>query len=92
MPSAVRDNVALSRFELDASDVTAFVNYRLGDGVIRLLHTETPPQARGRGIASQLIEGVLETMRARGLKIIPRCTFVQAYLAKHPEFRDLVAN
>jgi hypothetical protein len=52
MPSNVRDNTALSRFELNASGVIAFMNYRLGDGVITLDHTETPPQARGRGLAS----------------------------------------
>ena len=53
--NAVRDNTALSRFELDANGVTAFVTYQLGDGVITLQHTETPPQARGQGIASKLI-------------------------------------
>jgi hypothetical protein len=88
----IRDNTALSRFELDAGGVTAFVSYRLGDGVITLLHTETPPQARGQGIASQLVAGALQAARARGLKVIPRCGFVRAYIAKHPEFSDLVAQ
>jgi uncharacterized protein len=54
----VRDNTALSRFELDAGGVTAFVNYRIEGGTIALLHTETPPQARGQGLASQLTAGV----------------------------------
>jgi uncharacterized protein len=87
----IRDNTALSRFELESDGVTVFLNYRLGDGIITLQHTETPVQARGRGLASQLVQGVLETVRARGLKIVPRCAFVQAYLAKHPEYRDLVS-
>jgi uncharacterized protein len=87
----IRDNTALSRFELDAGGVTAFVTYRLGDGVITLQHTETPPQARGQGIASRLVEGVLRNVRARGLKVIPRCDFVRAYMAKHPEVADLLA-
>jgi hypothetical protein len=91
MAAAVRDNTALSRFELDAGGVTAFVNYDLADGAIALLHTETPPRARGQGIASRLVEGVLEAARARGLKVIPRCAFVRGYIAKHPEFRDLLA-
>jgi uncharacterized protein len=91
MAADIRDNIALSRFELDAGGVIAFMNYRLGDGVITLDHTETPPQARGRGIASQLTSGVLEIARARGLKVLPRCPFVRAYLAKHTEFRDLLA-
>jgi hypothetical protein len=88
---AVRDNAALSRFELETGGVTAFVNYRLDGGAITLLHTETPAQARGRGLASQLMQGVLENARARGLKVVPRCAFVRAFLAKHPEFHDLVS-
>ena len=89
--NAVRDNTALSRFELDAGGVTAFVTYRLGDGAITLQHTETPVAARGQGIASQLIEGTLDILRARGLKVIPRCDFVRAYIAGHPDYRDMVA-
>ncbi len=91
MPAAFRDNTALSRFELDADGVTAFVKHRLGNGVITLDHTETPVEARGRGIASQLVAAVLDTARSRGLKVVPRCPFVTAYLARHPEYRDLLA-
>jgi predicted GNAT family acetyltransferase len=88
MPSALRDNPALSRFD----GVTAVLYYRLAGGVMTLDRTETPQQARGRGIASQLVAGVLDAARTRGLKIVPRCAFVRADLAKHPEFRDLVAQ
>lgn len=90
MPSPVRDNAAWSRFELDADGVTAFMNYQLGDGVISLNHTETPVAARGRGIASELVRGALAIARARGLKVVPRCPFVRAYLAQHPEDSDLM--
>ncbi len=90
MCSTVRDNTALSRFELNADGVTAFMNYRIAGDVISLDHTETPLAARGRGLASQLVEGALQIVRARGLKVVPRCPFVHAYLAKHPEYGDLV--
>ncbi len=56
-----------------------------------LNHTETPVAARGRGIASRLVAGALDEVRRRGLKIVPRCPFVSAFLAKHPDYRDLVA-
>ncbi|MGA3308419.1 MAG: GNAT family N-acetyltransferase [Xanthobacteraceae bacterium] len=91
MPAAVRDNPALSRFELDANGVTAVANYKIADGVITFTHTEVPPQARGGGTASRLIAGALEAARARGLKVVAHCSFVRAYLAKHPEFQDLLA-
>jgi len=91
MTAAVRDNPALSRFELDANGVTGVANYKLAGGVITLTHTEVPEAVRGGGIASRLIEGALNAVRARGLKVVPRCSFVRAYLDKHPEFRDLLA-
>jgi hypothetical protein len=53
----VRNNAALSRFELEAEGGTAVANYRLEDGVMTFFHTETPAHLQGRGIASQLVRG-----------------------------------
>jgi predicted GNAT family acetyltransferase len=89
--SSVRDNAALSRFELDAEGATALAYYRLANGVMTFTHTETPQRLRGRGIASRLVHGALEAVRARGLKVVPRCSFVANYMARHPEFGDLLA-
>lgn len=91
MPAAVRDNSARSRFELEADGVIVFMNYRLSGQVMSLDHTETPVTARGRGLASRLTEGVLREVRQRGLKIVPRCPFVRAFVDRHAEYRDLVA-
>ena len=91
MAAEVRDNPALSRFELDVNGVTAVANYQLKGGVMTITHTEVPPQARHGRIASQLIAGALQVARARGLKIVPRCSFVKAYVDEHPEVRDLLA-
>jgi uncharacterized protein len=91
MSAAVRDNPAVSRFELNVNGVTAVANYRLKGEVMTFTHTEVPPQARHGGIASQLIAGALQAARARGLKVVPRCSFVRAYVDKHPEVQDLLA-
>jgi uncharacterized protein len=91
MSTPIRDNVARHRFELEEGGVTAVANYTLADGVITFTHTETPPQARGRGMASRLVEGALQASRARGLRVLPQCSFVRAYLDRHPQFADLVA-
>jgi uncharacterized protein len=91
MPDTIRDNTALSRFELEDGGVTAVLNYTLAGNVITFQHTETPVAARGRGLASRLVQGALDNARARGLKVLPRCAFVRDYLAKHPEFRDVMA-
>jgi uncharacterized protein len=87
----VRDNKSLRRFELDVEGGVAFANYRLAPGTTILTHTETPGPLRGRGIASQLVKGALEMIRADGLKVVAGCGFVVDYLQKHPEFVDLEA-
>jgi uncharacterized protein len=88
---AVHDNTALQRFELDTGGQIAFATYRRAEGVITFMHTETPRALRGRGMASALIRGALEAARADGLKVKALCPFVSDYLARHPEFADLVA-
>ena len=90
MASNVRDNTERHRFELDADGHIAFSNYKRADGVLTILHTEVPKALEGHGIGSALIRGVLDTARAQGLKVVPRCSFVAAFMGRHPEFNDLV--
>ena len=85
----VRDNAALSRFELDVDSGIAFASYRRVPGTVIITHTETPRALRGRGIASELVKGALELIRADGSKVVAGCGFVVDYLRKHPEFADL---
>ena len=89
-PSSVRDNAALQRFELDVGGALAFANYRRAAGAVIITHTETPRALRGRGVASQLVEGALRLIQARGDKVIAGCSFVVDYLDKHPEWQPLV--
>jgi predicted GNAT family acetyltransferase len=91
MTPAVRQNAALSRFELDVDGGVAFVSYQLAPNEIIFMHTETPLQARERGVGTRLVLGALEAARAQGLKVRPLCGFVRFVIARHPEFQDLVA-
>ena len=87
---AVRDNKALSRFEMDVDGGVAFANYRLTPQAVVITHTETPRALRGHGLASELVKGALALIRADGRKVIGACGFVVDYLQKHPEFADMV--
>jgi len=89
--AGVRDNKSLHRFELHVEGQTAFANYRQTPQAVIITHTETPRPLRGRGIASELVKGALEMIRADGHKVIAGCGFVVDYLDKHPEYADLVA-
>jgi uncharacterized protein len=55
-----------------------------------LVHTDVAPSAEGQGIGSRLVAGALDDIRSRGLRVVPVCPFVTAYLRRHPEQRDLV--
>src|SRR6266699_5634334 len=89
--ASVRDNKAQSRFELDIEGAVAFANYRLAPSAVIITHTETPRALRGRGIASELVQGALELIRADGHKVIAGCGFVVDYLSKNPQYADLTA-
>ncbi len=86
---SVRDNRSQHRFELDVDGAVAFANYRLTPDSVIITHTETPPALRGRGIASELVNGVLAWIRAVGVKVVAGCGFVVEYLQKHPEYADI---
>jgi uncharacterized protein len=88
--SEVRNNTAQNRFELDVDGHQAVAYYRMAPGVITFIHTEVPQALSGRGIGTKLIRGALEMARAKGLKVVPQCPFVSAFMGKNPEYNDLL--
>ncbi|MGB3867026.1 MAG: GNAT family N-acetyltransferase [Xanthobacteraceae bacterium] len=87
----VHDNTAMNRYELTIDGVTAFASYRRTPTTDVITHTETPTALRGRGVASELIKGALDLIRADGRKVVAGCSFVADYLDRTPENADLVA-
>jgi len=87
----VYQNTEDNRFELDINGAVAAAYYELAPGVITFTHTEVPAELNGRGIGSKLIKGALDAVRAQGLKVVAKCPFVGAYMAKHAEYADLLA-
>jgi len=81
------------RYELWVGDELAgVINYEPRPETVVLVHTEIREAFEGRGLGTRLIAGALEDIRARGLKLLPVCPFVRAYLRRHPEDRDLVVH
>ncbi len=90
MTNDVRNNPAKGRFELAVEGHIAAAYYDISGNVITFTHTEVPKELEGRGIASRLIKGTLDQVRAQRLKIVPLCPFVKAYVSKHSEYADLL--
>jgi uncharacterized protein len=90
MTEAVRNNPAKHRYELEVEGHIAASYYELSGDVITFTHTEVPKELEGKGIGSRLVKGALDQVRADGLKVVPRCPFVNGYIGKHPEYSDLL--
>ena len=87
----VTNDVAEQEFSLTVEGRRAVAAYqREGDRIV-FTHTNVPPEIEGRGVGSKLIRGALDAVRDFGLKVVPQCPFVAAYIEKHPEYRDLLA-
>ena len=90
MSEGIRNNTALGRFELEVDGQLAVAYYRMTPGVITFVHTEVPQALSGQGVATKLIRGALEMVRAQGLEVVPQCPFASAFMGKHPEYNDLL--
>ena len=87
----VTDNRAAHRFELATDAGGAFAAYELAGDTITFTHTVVPEAAEGHGVGSALVAGALAQVRDAGLRVVPRCPFVAAYIGRHPEWRGLLA-
>ena len=89
---AIRDNAAASRFEMIVDRHAAVATYSISGDTITFIHTVVPEALRGRGIARDLVEFALASVRRRGLKVVPQCEVFHAYMRKHAETHDLLAD
>jgi predicted GNAT family acetyltransferase len=82
--------VVSGRIEIERNGKIAYLEYSLGGNVLELIHTGVPKELRGLGLASVLAERGLNWARKEGFKVDVICPFVREYIAKHPEYDDLV--
>jgi predicted GNAT family acetyltransferase len=80
-----------SRFEIHSGGKLAgFAAYRTRPGEITFTHTEIDDGFEGQGLGGRLVRAALDVARSRGLAVLPVCPFVRSWIAKHPEYVDLV--
>ncbi len=89
--ATVVDNVQLHRYEVVHDGALAgHAEYRRAEGSITFTHTRIDDAFAGKGLASTLVKHALNDARAEGVAVLPQCSFVKGYIAKHPEYLDLV--
>ena len=93
MPDALANGVTDTgrRFELAEQGAVAFADYRVQDGRLVIPHVEAAHALRGTGAAGRLMEGVVDAARQRGLKIVPHCSYADAWMRRHRDADDVRA-
>lgn len=89
MTTALRNNTAAGRYEMDEQGLTSWADYRLSGERLYIDHVEAPPALRGTGAAGRLMAALAADARDRGLKITPICGYAAAWLRRSHEFRGL---
>lgn len=88
----VEHNVAGSRFEATVQGLVSVAEYELSGRRMIMTHTVVPSELRGRGIAEKLVRAALAYAQAESLSVVPACSYVAAFIKRHPEFQPLLAR
>ena len=91
-PIHITHNEPAHRFEVHVNGETAVLLYRREGDTITFIHTRVPNGIGRHGIGSELVRTGLEYAKSQGLKVIPLCPFVAAYIGSHPEYSGLVTR
>ena len=83
-------NTQAERFEIRLGDHLAGLEYHLDGGDLFFTHTGVPPALEGQGIGGRLACAGLEYAKEKAYRVVPLCSFIDAYIRRHPEYRDLV--
>lgn len=83
------------RFETTVDGAHCLLDYTVADGVascvMTITHTEVPAEAGGRGVASALVKAAMDAAREQGWKVIPACSYADAWMRRHIGYQELRA-
>lgn len=85
------NNTALHNFELFVDEHRSFIDYKQKGDKMYLVHTEVPKELQGQGVAEALVAKAFEYVEQHHLTLVPLCSYVQAFLQKHPEWDRILA-
>ena len=78
------------RFVIYSEGNEVYVEYSMIGNDINLYHTYTNPALRGKGLAALVVKAALEFAKGNNLKVVPTCSYVQSFIAKNNEYKELV--
>lgn len=88
----VRRNEGEEQFEAEVGGETAVLTYAEQHGKLYLLHTQVPEAMEGHGVGGALVRAAMDFATAQGVKVVPFCPFARAWLQRHPQYEEMVAQ
>ncbi|MFG2886262.1 GNAT family N-acetyltransferase [Streptomyces sp. NPDC048297] len=70
--------------------VAGIAEYIRTTELIAFVHTEVEPEYEGKGVGSALVRTSLDEARAAHLRVLATCPFYAGWIARHPEYEDLL--
>ncbi|MBZ6101209.1 GNAT family N-acetyltransferase [Streptomyces olivaceus] len=71
-------------------EVAGVAEYIRTAELVAFVHTEVGPEYEGAGVGSALVRTALDEARAARLRVLATCPFFAGWIARHPEYQDLL--
>ena len=85
-----RTNGKSAFYVVEGEEELGEMDFSVDGNLLTVHHTEVKDEAEGKGFAKKLLNALADYARANQMKIIPRCTYVQAQFKRHPaEYEDV---
>lgn len=81
-----------NRFETTVHDELCVLDYQVDGSTVRMTRVLVPDAAGGQGVAGELTRSALDWARAQAFEVVPACPYIAAWIRKHPDYADLVAE
>ncbi|MDH6534170.1 N-acetyltransferase [Parabacteroides sp. 52] len=76
------------RFETTVDGFTGIVTYKVINGILVITHTLVPSPIEGQGVAAALVKNAFDYAREKGLSCMASCSYANAWLHRHPTYRE----
>ncbi|MFD9872226.1 GNAT family N-acetyltransferase [Streptomyces niveus] len=93
MAVEVSDAPGAKRYEARVdgeTEVAGVAEYIRTSELVAFVHTEVSPEYEGRGVGAALVRTALDEARASNLRVLATCQFFAGWIARHPEYQDLL--
>jgi uncharacterized protein len=87
----VINNRDKNQFELQIEGHQAIIEYKIKKDKIYLISTQVPDALSGQGIGKKLVTGTIDQIETMNLKVVPVCSFIQAWFKRNPDKNNLLA-